>query len=318
MTEPGLAAVVERARAAEALRERCLSALARAAGGWVERLGKALAKPGSCLAVPGEAMAMWGEAVGVVGKSAESLLGACLLASEIARAPGRLVELGIPGSFFPHLAVEYGRMLREAEDGGRRLHALTEDVYRKDLAMAMVQALPAVRGILAMNAGISRAELVGAFRHAPRGVIEVLVGTRLRCAPMLESHVHGPMLGGFHEEGFRECYRLAADLLEARREHWGLFARSWFYDPVVAQISPRLGYIAAIAREGKAVLAPVRQEPADIRNATAKSATRRRLYEEGRYEPRGWLLVWLREKLIEWARRETLRKDARGGVDRRR
>ena len=43
-------------------------------------------------------------------------------------------------------------------------------------------------------------------------------------------------------------------------------------------------------------------------NATAKSSTRKRLYEEGKYKPTGYMVIWLREELINWSDKHTKKK----------
>ena len=39
----------------------------------------------------------------------------------------------------------------------------------------------------------------------------------------------------------------------------------------------------------------------DIKNATAKSQTRRRLYEAGEYLPVAHRILWLRDDILRWA-----------------
>ena len=76
----------------------------------------------------------------------------------------------------------------------------------------------------------------------------------------------------------------------------------------LAEISPRLLYLRVMPQENGAELFYWGPSSDDEDNATAKSATRRRLVKEGKYVPTCYYLVWLRQDILKWAkaRREVL------------
>ena len=76
---------------------------------------------------------------------------------------------------------------------------------------------------------------------------------------------------------------------------------SWFYDPQLETVSPRLSYLRARPIERGAFIVRSGTLPFDIQSATAKSENRRRLYEAGKYIPVAYTLLWPREKLLAWA-----------------
>ena len=66
----------------------------------------------------------------------------------------------------------------------------------------------------------------------------------------------------------------------------GVFGAAWFRDPALTRISPRLACLRTMVTDHGGRLFPLGPCGADgIRDATAKSPTRRRLYEEGAYTP---------------------------------
>jgi hypothetical protein len=77
---------------------------------------------------------------------------------------------------------------------------------------------------------------------------------------------------------------------------------SWFYDPHLLQISPHFAYLQQRPLEGGAFLMRHRTGRFDIEHATMTSRTRRRLYQEGKYTPMCYSLLWPRKDLIFWAK----------------
>ncbi len=78
---------------------------------------------------------------------------------------------------------------------------------------------------------------------------------------------------------------------------------SWFYDPALPAISPRLAYLQQRPLEAGAFLVRHGRGAIYTERATLTSETRRKLYEEGKYLPVCFSLVWPRDALIAWAER---------------
>jgi hypothetical protein len=93
---------------------------------------------------------------------------------------------------------------------------------------------------------------------------------------------------------------MVAEMLERHEEIKGMFGASWFYDPQLENISPRLMYLQKIPLAGGAQMFYMGADRTG--NALAKSKTRLKLYEEGRYRPQEYMLVWPRKELMAWAR----------------
>ncbi len=121
-------------------------------------------------------------------------------------------------------------------------------------------------------------------------------------------------LTDFHEKGWDACYLRIAELLECREDIRGMVGTSWFYDPQLLEISPRLAYLQKRPLERGAFALSHRTSPFDIESATMKSKTRRRLFEEKRYNPKVYSIVWPRQALIDWAKeiRQNNRDETKG------
>ena len=114
-------------------------------------------------------------------------------------------------------------------------------------------------------------------------------------------HIDSRDPDGVSPAGWTECFKRIAPALEANPDVRGVVQVSWFYDPIVTEVSPRLAYLRSIQTENGAFLIRLGPTEQDRINATATSETRRRLVEEGRFKPTGYLIAWPRRPLIKWA-----------------
>jgi hypothetical protein len=105
----------------------------------------------------------------------------------------------------------------------------------------------------------------------------------------------------FDPEGWTAFFVRAARLLEMNPEVRGISGASWFYDPRVAEISPELAYMRMPLQHG-AFCADMGTVEQDIHYATVRSRKRKELYQQGKYFPTCFLMMWPRSGLIEWSR----------------
>ncbi len=119
--------------------------------------------------------------------------------------------------------------------------------------------------------------------------------------PWFRIHTDVSYLNDFNEEGWDNCYLRVADLLRCNKDIRGMVGTSWFYDPQLQKISPHLTYLRQLPIERGAFLLRHRAGPQDIEFAIKKSKTRRRLYQEQKYRPNIYSVVWPRKDLIYWA-----------------
>jgi hypothetical protein len=220
-------------------------------------------------------------------------------APEIERAPHRLA---LPESIRTPLEIEQARIRNEYGSSGRVL-ALANDLYVKDLAVATFKLLPAGAQLVDVNYGVPRATILRAFRGsvgAGFSAARYLVGRCGGFRPAVEIHTSSKTLGEFTEDGWRRCYLRIADLMQLNPSIRSMYGMSWFYDPKLAEVSPRLSYLRDEPASFGARIFYWGSDEKTVANALATSETRRRKHEAGEYRPEGYLLVWSRRDMLQY------------------
>jgi hypothetical protein len=172
------------------------------------------------------------------------------------------------------------------------------DMYVKDLAIASGRVLPAGAQVFHLSGFPRRDAIRGGLRTLGR-----FLGSG-GFVPFYEIHTHEPCcLPEFNESGWIQCYRRLAEMMLIDKQVRGVFGGSWFFDPAIARVSPRLAYLRQLPMENNAVSIHVGSDEHSIALATKTSETRRRLYAEGSYIPTSYLIIWFRKDLLAWADR---------------
>lgn len=219
------------------------------------------------------------------------------------RLPERVAERNMPDEI---LALYPDALLRLAERIGQRedqMYFYPNDFFLKDLRFAGGLTVPAGAQVVDLRSVIGyRASLHYFLRGAVSGREFRKVGLT-HPQPWFRIHTETRYLDEFNEAGWDMCYRRIAALLVRHADVRGLVGTSWFYDPQLETVSPHLAYLRKRPLERGAFLVRNGTTDYDIRSATAKSATRKRLHDAGKYTPVSYTLLWPREALDEWARR---------------
>jgi hypothetical protein len=88
-------------------------------------------------------------------------------------------------------------------------------------------------------------------------------------------------------------------MLELHPEIKGIWTGSWFNDPAIETVSPRLTYLRKMPQDNGAYA--FYSNLASTSGALSKSKTRQKLYEEKKYIPKSYALIWPRKPLLKWA-----------------
>lgn len=232
--------------------------------------------------------------------SAEVEKNKAALSAAVFRASGRLGEQDWPDAIRDLARVELQRILGSLDS--RPLQSLlSSDVrFKKDLALVELRRIP-LGAAHADLSGIPRSWLAsGTFRDTARNVAQVLLRFG-GFAPLLALHVNSNALELFSPEGWDEAYRRAAELLVMHPEIRGIMCSSWWNDPALVNVSPRLCYLRDRYVENGGICLRVGGPEHDRKLALVRSETRRRLHLEGKYDPCVYLCAWPREDLLAWA-----------------
>ncbi len=177
------------------------------------------------------------------------------------------------------------------------------DKFHKILSICSLRLLPL--GAQKINIqGFSRQFLFKkGIGQLIKGIFYILFDLK-GSTPLYEMHTDSndpDLMSKFNEKGWIDFYKRVADLLILNPQIKGIFGSSWFFDPQLGEISPRLDYLRKIVIKNGGKLFFIGTEKSSIQLAILKSKTRKNLYQEGKYVPTNYMVIWSREKLIKWA-----------------
>lgn len=179
---------------------------------------------------------------------------------------------------------------------------LDQDLFQKEFGLATMRLYAAGSQLVDFRCGVPRSTVMkeGIGSALPKLLTMMrLSGFR----PWFQIHTHTFNLDAFNEAGWEECYLCCAELYQVHPDVLGMFGSSWFYDPALTTVSPRLAYLRQTPCDNGAALMFVVKAGEAIANATATSPSRRALYEQGKYLPTNYMLLWGREAQSAWAKR---------------
>lgn len=190
------------------------------------------------------------------------------------------------------------RILAMCQSSEKGWGEYNEDVYWKDLAIARQQMFPAGAQVVEAYSGFGLQQgLKGSILQYIR-FIRMVIHNKGKTG-YYQIHTHTPELGEFNEIGWYDCYIRIAEMLKINKKIKGIFGSSWFYDPFLAEISPRLMYLQRVPLDNGAERFYIGIDRTG--NAFTKSKTRFQLYNEGKYIPKSYLIVWSRGQILKWA-----------------
>jgi hypothetical protein len=197
------------------------------------------------------------------------------------------------------------RILRDFSTQSDDFYNHRNDLFLKDLAACSLRLIPVGGSWLTEVSGMGRRFLVGggARQFVDASLFALFKARGFK--PFFQIHMDIRYLEGFSPQGRDQCYLGIAALLKLNPRIKGMYAASWFYDPELESISPNLRYLREEPEQNGARLFRIGTTRTDIELATTKSATRRKLYNEGKYLPTSYLLIWTRKDLLSWADKRT-------------
>ncbi len=203
------------------------------------------------------------------------------------------------------------RRLRENEERiGAALETLPDSYFTpahvpfwEDLGLLTGRLIPVSDAWCVEVSRLRRKHFVaGGAKEITRFALFLL--TRVRGVhPFYVIHTLKRYTRGFSPCAREECYRAIAELLRADSRVRGMYACGWLYDPALARISPELSFLGEVPRGNGAAVFRIGPSDFALRNALAWSPGRRALWEQGRYIPADYGLIWPRRELMAWAGR---------------
>jgi hypothetical protein len=235
-------------------------------------------------------------------KDRQVILRRSLVAKMALNSPTIVEKMDLPKSILVLYPDAFDRLADHLKTNRDDPYDSTDDFFLKDIRFVLALSIPcSVTHVLDMISKVSlRSVILSLFRL--RNVNAIIRYARIKgYGPWFRVHTDPRRLNDFSEQGWDNCFLRIAELLERKKDIRGMVGTSWFYDPQLLKISPRLAYLRQRPLERGAFLLRHRTGGIDIENATMKSETRLRLYQEGKYTPIVLSIVWPRKDLISWA-----------------
>ena len=238
-----------------------------------------------------------------LGDDATDDMRRALVATWALELPGRAKQAALPGEvveLYPYWMDKMAEFLTAAADTNA---AYDPDHWAKDVRMALVLSVPgALTQTIDLSSPMGPGQVVrnGREGHGWSQLVSYVKAQGWK-KPWLEVHTESRQLADFNEAGWDRAWATSAAICKRRPELAGMIGSSWFYDPPLETISPRLAYLRLNPLKGGAFI--IHQGPAPIHSerAGATSPTRRAMIESGEYLPRSWLVAWPKSTLIPWA-----------------
>lgn len=243
---------------------------------------------------------------GIIRKSGEKVMELyhqLVLATLVSRAPHRPELLKLPNDIRQLYDLNFTRILEQIEGGRSKegYYLYPGDKFCKDLCICRLNMIP----LGAQKVYPGRMPRGFIFKNGPRQFLRGLYllgfGTR-GFKPCYRMHMDSrdrDLMKEFNPEGWKRFYDRAAKLLEINENIKGLCGSSWFFDPVLKEISPELSYLREFAEERGARFFSLGPSEGDVKDATFMSPKRIKLHKEGKYKPGGFLMVLPREQLLK-------------------
>ncbi|CAN5812012.1 hypothetical protein BH11PSE12_BH11PSE12_21780 [soil metagenome] len=214
--------------------------------------------------------------------------------------PARVQKLKIPLSIVEMFHAEFERIVNLIGNDSNFVFDWTNDFFAKDMGICTFRIIPAGAQLVEIS-GVPRRVILRNLSQLPAALPFFLFKTK-GFKPFYEIHTHSGNLTEFSLDGWNRCYVRIGELLKLNPEIKGMLGGSWFYDPFLSVISPRLEYLRGIPCENGAKVFFSQDEGADS-SALSKSESRKKMYVDGKYTPKAFLLVWARDDLINFSER---------------
>jgi len=229
-----------------------------------------------------------------------------LLIRSIQNSRKKLFFLELPNKIKSLYLKQFEKIIEQMSTNEESFYRYSNGRFCKDLALCRLRMIPAGAVLLEQGRLSRRFLLKKGLSQFAKGMTFIIRELKA-CGPFYQGHFDtrpgSICLSEFNPEGWKQTFRRVAELLKMKPHIKGFFGNGWFHDPKLEIISPKLKFINEMMvyqnNGGKLFYNGIDQR--SIEDATLKSPTRRKLYEEGLYMPANYLFIWPRHKLISWA-----------------
>lgn len=237
------------------------------------------------------------------GAPAMALYHKLVLASLIVRSQERFKSALLTDDVIHLFCQNFERILKAMDQYPPEFYQHSNDKFSKDLSVCLLRLIPMGAQKVNVN-GIPRRIMIKAGPASGFGMFINILSEMGGFRPLYELHTDehdSSALFEFTPDGWDRFYVRVAAMMELNKDIKGIFGISWFFDPQLERISPRLNFLRERPLQNGGRFFFVTQNKNGSGGALARSATRQRLFEKGEYIPANYILIWPRKQLIQWA-----------------
>ncbi len=230
-----------------------------------------------------------------------------VLGRMVAQNAEKIDALNYPRNLRALVHAEFQRIADSLKDATPQSLDLEHYAMRADLRIACFSRIPA--GVSHLESCTIPRSLAyrGGIRQAARFL--KMLGRTGGVGPFYGSHVATDIAA--HPMAFlrrytpatrKEVYRNVAACLEMNPSHRGLVSASWWFDPEVTDTNRVLAKLGETMLQNGAFLFRYKSDADAMHNALVNSPARQKLYDQGKYTPTTYFVVWPRDALLAWAK----------------
>jgi hypothetical protein len=218
---------------------------------------------------------------------------------------GEVNGLKVPEEVKSLYSLNFERIMREIEfsenEPGFYMHY--EDKFLKELGVCSLRVIPAGAQKISLSPLPKKFIFMEGMPQFINALSFLLFDVKgFNKFYTMHTDSHDPyLMSEFNADGWRRYLVRTADILKMDPTVSGIFGRSWFFDPRLEDISPKVCYVRDLTLESGGKIFYVGDAVEGIHDAIYKSPTRKRLYNDGKYIPKEYIAIWPRKTLISWA-----------------
>lgn len=178
------------------------------------------------------------------------------------------------------------------------------DRFLKDVGILAGALLPCTERVVEPYSAIQRSLLYNHSFSQGWRFVNALIQARGN-KPVCRLHIHLSEINELTAAGWQQTCLELAQLLSLNKQLKGVVGASWFYDPAIASISPKLAFISELLTEMQAscFFSSLENEKS---GAFSRSASRKKAYARGQYQPKDYVVFMPRGQLLAWYKRQSL------------
>jgi hypothetical protein len=213
----------------------------------------------------------------------------------------------LPYKNFPREIVDlycewFTRVLNDFHERSDGYYSVKEPAFCHDVGVCCLRSIPVGGAWVVRKSGIGLRFLLILGPWQVIKYVSFVIRKTGGFSPFYEIHTVSRYLNLFGAEEMELAYTRIAELMKRDPGIRGVIREGWLLDPNLEKISPNLAFLRKVPQENGARLFPCVTTSNNIRGALSMSSIRRRLYNEGKYQPTAYSYIWPRGALIEWSK----------------